>query len=818
MRIKRLAVLLLFSLTLFPNLFLSAQDTKTLDKADKFYKMGLYPKAIKLYEDALKLKTATDKKETVPYARNLADAYKQSGNLKTAEAWYGKLAKGNHNTAQDRIAYINLLRYKGKYEDAKKWAETWRGSMGDPLTADRLIESCDFALAGMQETGRYKISKNAISGPGGDSWAIPYEKGLMLSTTGKKTWKGLLPGGRLHSPFYDLAYAEQTVKGWKVKKLKVKGAGGLHEGPAAVSPDGEYLYFTAGNYLGGKRKKPKAEGWGSSKILVARKSGKKWKDTHPLSFNSDDYSCMHPALSPDGKTMVFASDIGGGLGGFDLYVSTMDEKGAWSIPENLGGRINSTGDELFPYMTIEGTLFFSSDGLIGFGGLDIYSAESEGDKWGNVKNMGYPLNTSRDEMSISVSKGRARGTFTSDRPKGQGLDDLYTFSRNMGLEGVVVDSRSKLFIPGATVQILDANNRAGNYVTDDAGKFLHFGDAGKDYFITVNAPGYLETKKRISTASINPMGDYPFLIEIEKELVTAVLGTIVDAKEGKPLSDVVVTLDKDGTPRDYSVDEDGTYKIELEENADYSVKISKKGYRPEMRNLSTKGLKGPKEFRFDAMLKEGLFLTLQGATVSKGTQQPIGGVVVDAVKEGANEPTLTLATPSDGKFWMYVDPADSDYLLATKEGYFPLRSNLPDAEEELQPGTIIPTKLELVGSEPGAVIKTIYYDYNQASLKKAASQGLEEIVSFMAQNPGTHIELDSYTDSRGGSSYNLKLSQKRANAARDYLISRGISRDRISAKGLGETNLLNQCKDGVECTDEEHALNRRAEVKITKME
>lgn len=814
---SKLAVILFLSFCF--TLPLHAQDTKVLDKADKFYNIGLYPKAIKLYEGQLTLKKAPSKKATVPYARNLADAYKQNGDLKKAETWWSKLAKGNHVTEQDRLAYINLLRYKGKYVEAKKWAETWRGSMGEISEVERLIESCEFAIEGQQDKDRYKISKNTLSGPGADTWATPYDKGMLVSTTRKKTWKGTLPGGRRGSPLYDLYYAEAITgpKGWKFKKIKCKECKSLHEGPAAVSPDQDLLYFTSGNYYGGKRKKPKLDGFGTSKILVAIKSGKKWTDVEALPFNSDEYSCMHPALSPDGRTMVFASDIEGGLGGFDLYVSRLDEKGVWGSPTNLGGRINSKGNELYPSLTAEGALFYSSDGLVGFGGLDIFAATSEGDKWGNVKNAGFPLNSSRDDMGISVMKNRGRGTFSSNRPKGKGLDDIYTFSRKMGLEGVIVDSRTKEFLPGATVRIMDANNRNGNYTTDDAGKFIHYGDAGKEYFITVNAPGYIERKERINTQSVNPMDDYPFLIEIERELVMAVMGTVTDKESGKPLADAEVSLDLGNKRSDFPTSDDGSYKVELSENQDYTVIIAKKGYRPQTKIITTKGVPEPKEFHFDAALEPGIFFMLEGATISKGTRQPLGGVLVDAFKEDEKEPTLSLTTANNGKFWMFLDPADSDFIVASKDGYFPLRQDLPLATAPLKRDTLIPANLELVGSEVGAVVKTIYYDYNQSSIRKSAGRGLEEIVHFLNANPSISIELNSYTDSRGRSSYNLTLSQKRADAARNYLISKGIKKNRVTAKGRGETNLLNQCKDGVECSDEAHSANRRAEITITKI-
>ena len=222
-------------------------------------------------------------------------------------------------------------------------------------------------------------------------------------------------------------------------------------------------------------------------------------------------------------------------------------------------------------------------------------------------------------------------------------------------------------------------------------------------------------------------------------------------------------------------------------------------------------------FIFNPKMEPGNYILVEGRTVAREDESPIPGVNVRTVDTENRVERKATRSRLDGKFWKVLDPTVEMFVVGSKEGYFASRADLPAPDSTWQ-DTIAPITLYMVKYEVGALVKTIYYDYNKSDIRKLASKDLYEIVYFLQDNPDVSVELDSYTDSRGGDAYNKSLSQRRSDAAVNYIISRNIRKGRVVAKGLGETNLLNKCKDGVECTDEEHAVNRRTEIRVTDLD
>jgi outer membrane protein OmpA-like peptidoglycan-associated protein len=173
-----------------------------------------------------------------------------------------------------------------------------------------------------------------------------------------------------------------------------------------------------------------------------------------------------------------------------------------------------------------------------------------------------------------------------------------------------------------------------------------------------------------------------------------------------------------------------------------------------------------------------------------------------------------VSSRKDGKFWIAMDRRFNTDLLATRDGYFTARVDFEDFSK-LQADSAATLTIELVPAKVGELVKIIYYDYRESYLTQGAKNHLEEIVYFLLDNPTAVVELSAHTDARGTDDYNQKLSEARAKAAVDYVVSKGISKDRIAAKGYGETQLSNDCGEGKECTDEQHAANRRTEIRVT---
>ncbi|WP_262249966.1 OmpA family protein [Parapedobacter soli] len=426
--------------------------------------------------------------------------------------------------------------------------------------------------------------------------------------------------------------------------------GTYHIGPVAASADGEILYVTR-TYAEKEetlrtREDRKRFRTHTLELYIHREQGDGTWTTEAFAHNNpSEYSVGHAALSPDGQILYFSSDMPGGHGGTDIWYSELQDDGSWGTPTNAGGTINSAGDELFPSIAPDGTLYYSSDGFAGMGGLDIFRSEGSRGTWSTPANLRHPVNSSGDDFAFVVSElgeGGKKGYLSSNRRGGVGGDDIYSF----GWE------RPKIII------ILKGT-------TSDK-----------------------HTGERLAEASVS-------LYDGRRELIAR------KASDGS-----------------------GNFIFELSPGQRYTVLGQKEGYHADSAKVSTEGI--------------------------------------------TKSDTLEVA--------LLLEPV-------------------------FKPGDTFE-------------LENIYYDFDKHNIRPDAAEILDELVRTMRDNPTLRIELSSHTDSRGSHAYNEALSQRRAQSAVDYLVSRGIARDRMVAKGYGETKLVNRCANGVPCSREEHQANRRTEVTV----
>lgn len=783
-------------------------QNRQIKNGDKLYERMVYPGAVREYERGLL------KGLELRAMERIADAYEQLSDTKNAERWYGQVVKMKGAAPINKYRYGQMLKANGKYAEARSWFEAYLQTGENPMLGARMVEACDFATEARQDSLRYKISTEPCNSKGSEFGPLLFKQGFILSAE-HQPGSRKMTNMRNNNGFYDMYYAERnpnSKSGVKIKRLKGQVNRKYHEGPATLNRDQTKLYFTRSYYV--KDKKGKAAANHSKlRILVAEYIKGKWKNVEEMPFNSDNYSCGHPTLSQDGLTMVFSSDIPGGFGGTDLYISRKVGD-AWTTPQNLGSNVNTEGDEQFPYLHSSGNLFFASTGLPGFGGFDIFTAPKAGDKWGKAANAGYGVNSAQDDFSMAWLPGKSSGYFASNR---NGNDDIYMFKRQMKINGVIVDKRTGKPLPGVAVSVLDASNQETKYVTDAKGAFSHMADWGKDYLVTASKNEYLQVRERIITTEVGPLDDLNRQISMEPDLILSVSGLVTDAATKQPLEGASIRIIAN-TERTISADAQGNYYSEVDPEKEYAVIVRKRGYIPQVFYFSTEGKKVSEEFKFNAQMVVGNAVLVQGKTVENESQVPIAGVNVRAISMVNQQESSAAISRKDGRFWeIIVDPKGDPTLIASKVGYFASRYELPVIDSTAQ-DTLIDITIGMVPYEVGALVKVIYYDYNKSDIKKLASRDLLEIVYFLEDNPEASVQLSSYTDSRGGDKYNLDLSQRRADAAVSYVTGKGISKTRVAAKGYGETNLVNKCKDDVECTDEEHSANRRTEIRITKVE
>ncbi|MFC7526899.1 OmpA family protein [Parapedobacter sp. GCM10030251] len=423
-----------------------------------------------------------------------------------------------------------------------------------------------------------------------------------------------------------------------------------HTGPAAADQGGRTLYITRtypGKQGDTSRENRRRYRTNRLELYIHRQgSGGEWESEPFIYNNVKEYSVGHAALSVDGSTLYFVSDMPGGQGGTDIWYSERQADGSWGTPLNAGGTVNSGGDELFPNIGPEGTLYYSSDGFAGMGGLDVFAATGGKAGWTLPRNLRYPVNSSGDDFAyLTTYEGEegVAGYLSSNRRGGQGGDDLYSFT-------------------------------------------------------------------------------------FEKPKIVIILkGTASDKSTKDRLADVSVTLydgEREIAARKRT-DGSGAFEFVLDRDKRYTVLGQKEKYHGDSAKVSTLGI---------------------------------------------------------------------------------IRSDTLEVALLLEPIFEVGRNFEL---------ENIYYDFDKHNIRPDASAILDELVRTLRDNPTLKIELSSHTDSRGSDAYNLGLSQRRAQAAVDYLVGRGIARDRMVAKGYGETRLVNNCGNGVPCSRGQHQANRRTEVTVT---
>ena len=441
-----------------------------------------------------------------------------------------------------------------------------------------------------------------------------------------------------------------------------------NDGTPAFTKDGSTVVFARGNT--GKSKDPSPD----VDLYKSKKTGNAWSEPERLSISDSIAWDGSPSFSADERTLYFSSNRRGGKGGVDLYRVPIDNSGRFGRPINLGSTINTPGDELFPYVSANGKLYFSSDGHPSIGGLDLFVA-SRNENEIVVEHLGVPINSIGDDFAISFSDS-TQGYISSNRPGGKGDDDIYFF-KSTGSE---------------------------------------------DRWWTTAPPPVIDT--------------------LNKKIVNYFVQVKVVDPTGNPIDSVKINVRKNGqTLSNEKTNKKGFIElIDMAENDELVFKCDKEDFITVRSSFSMEGKTIP-----ESLLKKEMTDT---------TFQVI----------------ITMDRPEIGK--------------------------------EI-------SKLYEINS--------IYYDLDKADIRTDAAEELDKIVQFLTDNTQMNLELGAHTDARASTGYNLKLSQRRAESAVNYIIRRGIAKDRIKPKGYGEGQLINECSDGVECPEEMHQQNRRTEFKIIKI-
>ncbi len=446
------------------------------------------------------LEKGLDKKDHPEGRRSLADAYAQTNQFDMAVEQYELLALSTVLTDDDRIAHGKALMASERYGDAEK---IFSGILSrDPSNelAQSLKSSCNKIQEYKQDSSLYEVAPLNIGGTEIAYAPVIFKEGLLF--TGERSNSG--PKDAYTGLNYtDLFYAPGSGKDFAAAE-KMEGVNQkFHDGIATISADGNTMILTRSNY---KRKNVldvnAAEESTTQLYMSEKQEDGTWSAPELMSINDPNYMFAHPSLSSDGNTLYFSSNKAGGFGGMDLWKVEKLETGEWGTPMNLGGKVNSKGDEVFPSLKSADSLYFSSDAQQTMGGLDLLFSAQRNGIWSTPQHLAYPLNTPRDDFGIVFKDGQS-GYLSSDR---SGKDQLYTFlifEPSVVMNGVVTKKGSTLPLSDAIITIINKTDGTEEVVqSDEVGMFEMPLLPGKDYEIKVEKEGYFSTIENFNTRNI----------------------------------------------------------------------------------------------------------------------------------------------------------------------------------------------------------------------------------------------------------------------------------------------------------------------------
>ncbi len=668
-----------------------------------------------------------------PAKEKLANCYRILNNTAEAEFWYAQLKAMPNAKPEVILQYAQLLKANKKYELANEMYDTYYRFVPSDVRGEDNTKNAKKMTDLLADNPSFTVTPVSVNTENYDFSPVFFKDGILFVSNSNRSSSVSRKDVWTQNKFFDIYYSKKSSDGALEKPQVLKGNEPnrkYHEASASASADSKEIFFTRNLYVKSKVRKSKDKKVKLG-IFKANYNDEKneWVDLTELPFNNAEYSIAHPSISQDGKRLYFISDMPGGEGETDVYVS-YKEGANWGAPINLGKGVNTPGKEMFPYIAEDGTLFFASDGWMGLGGLDVFYSSYSNGKWAKAGNIGAPINTNKDDFGLIFEKGMKSGYLSSNREGGKGSDDIYYFTYNASscLNVVVLDEKTKMPIKGADVEVVGLRK----FKSEDKGETKACPTtSGNSYSVSASKSGY---KKATQEVTAPGFGDATVTLLLKKaDNIDLVVN--VKNEKGQAVSGAIILLKdlKTGKSFPCTAGQEGSCTYGLQPNANYEVMVSAKSdvaeciYSKEIFEVSTVGKTAPL-----SIVKE--------VTIKKLCENQV--------------------------------------------------IEIPD----------------------------IYYDLNKFNIRPDAAIQLNRVVELLSDNPGMTIELRSHTDCRSDDSYNMKLSQNRAEAAVAYISSRGINRNRMTAKGYGESMPkinCSPCKEG--CTEVEHQMNRRTEFKIIKI-
>ena len=566
--------------------FVSRFFAQTLKEkhADKLYESFAYVQAADIYKDLASKNNTNDK-----INRRLADCYNKIGDFKSSEIWYKKLVDAGKAEPEELYSYSQILKANGKYNEADAVLNNFYSIKSTDTRGKEYNRSKGILEKIKKEKPFFKITQIEGNSSDADFGTCYFNDKIVFASARKKN----LAVSNLHSwdnqSFLDLYSADKDGSSnlKNIQQLNKKINSKFHEGPACYALDGKTMFFTRNNFFKNKIQKS-AEGVNNLELFRAKLINNKWEE-EKLPFNSSEYSSGHPSLSSNEKTLYFASDMPGGFGGTDIYKIEVKEDGTFGNPVNLGNTVNTEGNEMFPFIHSNGTLFFSSNGHVGFGQLDVFAAMPKKDgTFSSVINLGIPVNSGSDDFALVLSEDEKTGFISSNREGGKGGDDIYAIElikpliTTKTIKGIAKDENEKP-IEGAVVKLTDLSTKeTKTLITGVDGAYSFVVDADKEFRLHGLNEKYFDGENKADTHG--EIAEVIADIELDRIPEKIIfMGTIRDANTNTPIPNASVKLANTKEKFETTTDSLGKFQLLLDgkkpgDQLDYDFSVAKQGY------------------------------------------------------------------------------------------------------------------------------------------------------------------------------------------------------------------------------------------------
>lgn len=451
------------------SLSLTAQDSNT-KKADKQFARYEFVKAVASYNKLI------EKGKGTPYIyAQLAESYYNIFNTVEAERWYAKALESSDNPEMI-YKYSQMLKANGKYDESNKQMDKFATMRPADDRATAFRKNPDYLPKILEKGKKFNVQNASFNSEQSDFGGTINEGKLYITSSrndNRKTY------GWNAEPFLDIYRLTKNSDGsyQEAQLMNDKINTKYHEGLVAFSPDGGTMYFSRESYFEKDFEKDSLSKVRYSQLYLfkATKLGSDWDTVEALSINSKNYSVKNPSVSADGNTLYFSSNMPGGYGNFDIYKAPINSDGSLGEPENLGQKVNTEGQEMFPFISSANILYFSSDGHLGLGGMDVFYTKEIDGKMAPIRNVGIPINSNADDFAFVIDEETEEGFVSSNREGGQGSDDVYAFKKlqplcDVLITATVLDDKTREPLSGATVTLFDSQgNKIVSKTSSDEG-------------------------------------------------------------------------------------------------------------------------------------------------------------------------------------------------------------------------------------------------------------------------------------------------------------------------------------------------------------